>query len=281
MTTPAQVLRAHPMPERSLRAVPVNELFPDPDNPRQDLRDIDELAASMETVGLISPIIARQVDGSINGGAIRLVIVAGHRRHAAAKVLGWQAVDVIVRKDMPADDVLVAMVTENGQRVDLDPIEEARAYYRLKVQMSPLGARAPVSDSAVATRIGRYQAHVSGRLALLTLPIAEQEMIRAKEMNVGDGVRMGRVRSGKIKPSNRTGHPHLGVDHPLHSKARARCNHLGHKKKGRNSVGGVACGACWESVIRANEQERTLAASLTAGRCGICDGPIAPLEAES
>jgi ParB family chromosome partitioning protein len=126
------------------------------------------------------------------------------------------------------------------------------------------------SDRQLAERIGRNQLHVGNRLAILALPVEEQELLRAGQMNLGDAVRRGRIASGRVRKANSTGHPHLGVEHDLARQARARCIRLGHKSKGRNSVGGVACGECWESVIRADERDQAHKHSAQLGHCVVC-----------
>lgn len=240
--------------------VPIGNLHPDPDNPRDDVGDVTELANSMATAGLIQPVIARR--DTTSG---RLVLVAGHRRLAAAQLLGWEKIPAVVRRDMRPDRVLAAMLIENGQRADLDPIEEARALRKLA------GDNDTRSHAELAAMIGRTQVHVSGRLALLALPIEEQEQLRAKQMTLADAVRRGRLAGGNVRALNSTGHPHLGTEHDLATKARARCQRLKHKKGGRNSVGGVACGECWESVIRADERQHLHDTSNRRGRCVLCD----------
>ena len=258
-TTPSRVA---PLAARQqLVDVDPRRLHPDPDNPRQDVGDVAELAQSMHANGLLQPIVARRT-----GTDSRLVVVAGHRRLAAALRLGWTTVPVIVRRDMRPDDVLAAMLVENGQRRDLDPIEEARALSRLQSQTPG------ISHRSLADRVGRTQVHVSSRLALLSLPIEEQEMLRAGQMNLADAIRRGREASGNVR-STSTGSPHLGIDHTLSGQARARCRRLKHKAGGRNSVGGVACGECWESVIRADERQHLHAHSGKHGQCALCSGP--------
>lgn len=251
------------VPRQQLLDVRVTDVLPDPDNPREDVGDIIELANSMSAAGLLQPVVCRRRD---EDG--RLLVVAGHRRLAAAQYLGWATIAVIVRRDMRPDDVLAAMLVENGQRTDLDPVEEARALRRLQLQD---GREAPHAE--LARRIGRTQVHVSGRLALLALPVEEQEAIRAGHMNVGDGIRRGRLAAGRVRPKGSTGSPHLGVGHDLGRKAKARCVRLGHKRSGRNSVGGVACGECWESVIRADEREHLHGVLASQARCPLCQTP--------
>lgn len=237
---------------RELRTVPVADLHPDPDNPREDLGDVDELAESIKATGLLQPIVARQRAG-------HLIIVAGHRRLAAVRLLGWDAVDVVVTRDMRPDEVLAAMIVENSQRRDLDPIEEARAFARLK-RLQGLNSR------DLAARIGRHQAFVDSRLRLLELPAEDQDKVRAGVMGVGEGTQKARVLGGHVKAGGGR-IPHLGADHGLAGKARARCT----REHGlrRKLVGSTACGDCWESVIRANERWLLSQASLT-GTCPTC-----------
>ncbi|MDN4173947.1 ParB/RepB/Spo0J family partition protein [Nocardioides sp. SOB77] len=238
----------------------MTDLHPDPNNPREDVGDVTELAKSMAAAGLLQPIIARR-----DTDTGRLIVVAGHRRLAAAQQLKWGRVPTVVRRDMAPDRVLAAMLIENGQRAGLDPVEEGRALAKLRDD------HGISSHAELAHLIGRTQVYVSSRLALLALPTEEQEQLRAGQMNLGDAVRRGRVASGRVRQPGSTGHPHLGVEHDLAARARARCRRLKHKAGGRNSVGGVACGECWESVIRADEREHLHQQSNHRGRCVLCD----------
>jgi ParB family transcriptional regulator, chromosome partitioning protein len=245
-----------------LMVMPLADIDPDPDNPRDALSDIDDLARSIREQGLIQPLIVRRTESG------RLVIVAGHRRHAALLHMGRTRAEVIVRREMAADDVLAKQLIENGQRAGLDPIEEARALARLK----HLGN---LNDLELAQRVGRSQPTVSSRLALLTLPVEEQEAVRAGQLKIGAAVRTARIDSGKARGS-KSGAWHLGPDHALSRHAASRCRRLAHKT-GR-SVGGVACGECWESVIRADEREHLHARSADQSRCVVCGSDAAYTE---
>lgn len=241
-----------------LQRVAVGDLHPDPDNPREGLTGITELAESIEQAGLIQPIIVRTSPGG-------LVVVAGHRRLEAVKRLGWTSVEVVIRKPMESDDVLQQMLVENGQRAGLDPIEEARALKRLKTQRG-------CSDHELARMVGMSQATASGRLALLSLPIEEQEAIRAGITTLREATATARLVSGRVRPGaiGKPSAAHLSPHHPLGALAKARCVRLGHKRHGSASVGGMACGACWESVIRANEREHLQEHMANRGECPVC-----------
>ncbi|MBP9920132.1 MAG: ParB/RepB/Spo0J family partition protein [Dermatophilaceae bacterium] len=254
---------------RVMERVPLHRLVPDPDNPRESIGDIVALAAAMRSVGLVQPVVARPLpDG-------RLGIVAGHRRVAAAQLLRWPAIDVIIRRDLRPDDVLATMLIENSHRRDLDAIEEARGLRRVLEQ---LGGPDVASHADVARRVGRTQVHVSGRLALLALPVEEQEQVRAGTTSLTEATARARLAAGKVRPHlvGRTSPQHLGVGHALAHAAKARCLRLRHSRGKGKGVGGIACGACWESVIRADEREQMHAHGLQHGLCPVCRGPVAP-----
>ncbi|HWJ09066.1 MAG TPA: ParB/RepB/Spo0J family partition protein [Nocardioides sp.] len=240
-----------------LAQVPVGQLQPDPENPREKIldTDVEELADSIAEIGLLQPIVARQT-------ARGLVVVAGHRRLAAVKLLGWTHAPVIVRGDMRPDHVLAAMLIENGQRRDLDPIEEARGLRKLKAELG-------CQDLELAKKVGRSQSHVSGRLALLLLSVEDQDRVRAGELGITQATGLGRLNGGKVRKhkAHRDRENHFGATHELANHARARCKRLGHKTK---LAGGVACGECWESVLRADERDDAQQRLATTGHCPTC-----------
>lgn len=238
---------------KSLQLVPLAELHPDPDNPREKLTGIEDLAASIEAQGLIQPIVARRRGG-------RLVIVAGHRRYAAVQLLQWAAVEVVITRDMPSDDALAKQLIENGQRAGLDPIEEARGLNRLR-------ANSGKTHAEIGRLIGRGQNYVYDRISLLSLPPSTQEKLRNGQITIGEAVLRARTESGRVQGPRSSYHFHLGDGHPLASKARARCRQMHRQTR---MVGAVACGECWEAVIRANERETLHNHSAQTGRCALC-----------
>jgi ParB family transcriptional regulator, chromosome partitioning protein len=232
--------------------VHVDDLTPDPNNVRDDLGDLTELTATIRDVGILQPIVARRA-------GTQLVIVMGHRRHAAGKAAGLSYVPVVVRDHLDADDVLAAMIIENGQRRDLDPIEEARALARFKADHQ-------LSDAGVADRIAKSQPYVSGRLALLGLTPDQQAAVRAGTLPLARATKLGRDQGGTTKPgaAGKKSAAHLDSRHPLAEKAAALCEHNGHHKNTPGRPGGVACGHCWEAVIRADERDLINAQKVTA-----------------
>jgi len=141
----------------TLVEIPLDDLEPDPGNPRDKLRRIDELAASIREVGILQPLVVTR------NGNDRYRIVVGHRRHAAAKKAKLTTVPCIVRDNGIDRARLIHEIIENVQRDDLNPIEEAKAYNRLLKELD-------VTQAEIAARCGVSEAHVSKRLSLLALP---------------------------------------------------------------------------------------------------------------
>lgn len=243
--------------------MPLHLLAPDPDNLRfDDTEDVEDLAQSIRMSGLQQPIVARQSADVVDVDH-PAVIVAGHRRYAALTLLGHRAAQVILRPEMDADDVLAAMLVENSQRRDLDPISEARGINHLMTTRADLN-----SQYDVAQQLGRSQTWVGRRLALLKLSPAVQDKVRAGEILEAEAVALSRRNSGDARPAQAGSNSHhLGASHDLASRAKRRCqsnNHTGRK------VGLVACGECWEAVIRADERALVHTHSAQKGECVTC-----------
>lgn len=157
-----------------LENLAVSKVHPDPNNPRSSLDNIDDLAASIRSGGLVEPVVVRAHPER----AGEWMIVAGHRRHAAHVKAGIKTIPAVVR-DMDDAQAVAVMLVENLQREDLDPLDEAGAYRRL------VGFGWKQKDIADAT--GRSAAHVSKRLRLLDLPEPVAKAVRAGEVTVETG----------------------------------------------------------------------------------------------
>lgn len=143
------------------------------DNDRTTFADgpLRELADSIaETGGVLQPITVRPVGG-------RFEIVAGERRYrAVAHVLGWPTIDSIVRT-LDDEAASRAMLAENVQRVDLDPLAEAEAYQR---RMDRFGLTA--AEVAEWARVS--PARVASRLPILRLGPEGRELVRCGALSV-------------------------------------------------------------------------------------------------
>ena len=221
----------------ALATIELNAIRPNAENPRSKVEDLDDLAASIREHGLVQPLVV----AALPDGTYRLI--AGHRRYAALELIGAERALCVVRTPKNGVETLAMMLVENGQRVNLSPIEEARAYQRL---MREYG----VSQGRLGQMIGRSQAHVSQRLALLHLTPAQQAEVESGRLLVRDAKQLARERAGTADVTRVTGW-HLGKTHPLADTVRALCDHTGARR-----LGGQGCGACWEQAIRDDERAR-------------------------
>ena len=231
----------------------VRRIQPHPSNIRDDLGDLTELIASIKAHGILQPIVVRphpQLHGMF-------VVIAGHRRLEAAKRAGLEEVPIVVRDSGgPTSDIEV-MLIENCQRRDLGPIEKAEA-------MGALRNRGIIA-AEIARRTGLTGSTVGYYLSLLELDESSRQRIKNGQVSVGDGVeavRLSRQRArkttGRAKPGATWEPDHFTDRHPLARDAASLCDAREHTMRRR--IGRVACGQCWETVIRSDE--RTVAAIL-------------------
>jgi ParB family chromosome partitioning protein len=153
--------------------LPVSQLVPNPGQPRKnfDNTELNELAASIKTYGIIQPVIAA------NAGDGTYIIIAGERRTRAAKLAGLSTVPAIIR-DYTDQKKLEISLVENIQRTDLNPIEEAAAYKNL-MDFSNL------SQDELAMRMGKNRSTVANSLRLLRLPVEIQKSIEEGKVSSG------------------------------------------------------------------------------------------------
>jgi ParB family chromosome partitioning protein len=129
------------MSRQSVTHLPVDDLFAHPGNVRDDLGDLTDMASSIREHGILQPL---TVTERPEGGHL---VLAGHRRLAAARLAGLSRVPVVIRHDVAElDEHLVLMLVENTQRRDLNPMERAEAYDALR--------NAGLTLSEVARRTG-------------------------------------------------------------------------------------------------------------------------------
>lgn len=142
--------------------LPLEAIKDHPDNPRRDLGDLTELVDSIKAKGILQPLVVVPGPTARDRG-VKCLLIAGHRRKAAAVLAGLEAVPVIVRQDLTTRaDQVAAMLTENLQRTDLTVMEEAFAYSQLEL----LG----VKPAAIAKATGRSRSTIESRMSLTRLP---------------------------------------------------------------------------------------------------------------
>jgi ParB family chromosome partitioning protein len=160
----------------------LNLISANPDNPREALNNIREVADTFESVGQLTAITVATVEaylkerpqqyGQLEAGA-EYVVVDGHRRVAAARLLEWDTIRVMVDDAQVVSDerLLEAAFIANTQRDDMSDLEQAAALQKLVAFHG--------SQSRTAKRLGISQAVISQRLSLLSLSAELQADLNA------------------------------------------------------------------------------------------------------
>jgi ParB family transcriptional regulator, chromosome partitioning protein len=153
--------------------IAIGAITPNPRQPRQTLDEeaLEELAASIREVGLLQPVVVRQLMPG------RYELVMGERRWRACQRAGLEHVPAIVRQT-PDDDLLRDALMENLHREQLNPLEEAAAYQQL---LEDFGA----THDDLARKIGRSRPHISNTIRLLQLPLNVQRRVAAGVLSAG------------------------------------------------------------------------------------------------
>lgn len=169
--------------------IPYSKILAPDDNVRQELVEIDELAASILQVGLLQPPEVRPVGAKFE-------LVAGFRRHAAlGKLIQdklWTGNIPVVVRERDDTQRLIAQLVENLQRVDLNPIDEAFGMQALAIAHS-------YTPDQIATATSRSLTHVKERLMLCTLPDDTIQMVRDGRMTIQVGVALAVAPAAVIK----------------------------------------------------------------------------------
>ncbi|MEO0357704.1 MAG: ParB/RepB/Spo0J family partition protein [Pseudomonadota bacterium] len=159
----------------SERYVPIEQIYPNPDQPRRhfDPDDLNDLSNSIKTKGVIQPLIVREHPNQKDG----FEIVAGERRWRAAQMAQLHQVPVVVRS-LDDQSVLEIAIIENIQRADLNPIEEAIGYRQL---MDRFGH----TQEKLADALGKSRSYIANLLRLLNLPVPVQAMVTDGRLSAG------------------------------------------------------------------------------------------------
>ena len=156
----------------AVRMLPIRLIDPNREQPRRtfDEEALKDLAASIESVGVIQPIIVAE-------SGERYSIIAGERRYRASRMAGLEEIPAIVR-NWDEQRRLEAALIENLQRDDLNPIEEAMGVKRLMEESS-------LTQEKVAERLGKSRPAVANLLRLLTLEESVQQLLIEGKLSAG------------------------------------------------------------------------------------------------
>jgi ParB family chromosome partitioning protein len=139
-----------------LTTLRIEDIEPDPNQPRKDIGDITGLQASIVQHGVLQPLIVSPLDSS------RYRLIAGERRFQAAKAAGLKSVPALVRTVEDHRRIQVQLV-ENMHRKDLNAFEEAEGYDRLGHEFS-------LTHEQIAEEVGKSRTHVTQTLSLMRIP---------------------------------------------------------------------------------------------------------------
>jgi ParB family chromosome partitioning protein len=156
----------------ALQELAVSSIRPNPYQPRAKLDEpqFQELVSSMESAGILQPIVVRRhLDG--------YQLIAGERRWRAAQKLGWPKIPAVI-KDADDRTLLTLALIENLQRDNLSSIEEATSYQRLIDEFQ-------VSQAEIARLVGRDRSTVANALRLLKLPTDVAQLVDEGKLSEG------------------------------------------------------------------------------------------------
>lgn len=174
--------------DQQIVQIPVDELQSNPLQPRGVMtpESLVDLVDSIREHGILEPLVVAQTPAGYQ-------IIAGERRWRAAKVVGLAAVPVVIKETTPRGMLEMALV-ENVQRVDLNPLERAKAFQRLAEEFG-------LGTGEIARRISKSSAYISNSLRLLTLPDA-----------LKDGLLSGLISEGHARGLAAIGDTKLMID---------------------------------------------------------------------
>lgn len=157
-----------------LKHIPIDQIVLNPYQPRQsfNVEDLEALAQSIRTVGILHPPLVRPLTH-----CDQYELISGERRFRAAQLASLTVIPVYIRKTACSISAQAALI-ENVQRVDLNPLEIAKALKRLSLEFG-------YSQDQLASQIGKKRSTISNYLRLLTLPQMIQESIEKNFLTMG------------------------------------------------------------------------------------------------
>lgn len=152
--------------------IPISAIAPNPCQPRKDFDEnsLNELAGSLQTHGLIQPIIVVERDDGY-------LLVAGERRLRAAKQLGWEEIKAVVAK-IDKKNLRELALIENIQRADLNPIELANSYRELIKEHG-------ITQEELANLVKKSRTQITNTMRLLNLDEHTKELISSGKISQG------------------------------------------------------------------------------------------------
>lgn len=167
----------------SIFYVEINKVKPNTNQPRRDFDGggIKELAQSIKKYGILQPLLVSKKGIETKTGLdVEYYLIAGERRLRASKEAGLQYIPVIIKDTAPHADrnSLVIALMENIQRKDLNSIEEADAFSKLRDDFG-------LTFEQIASRLGRSSQSINNSVRLLALPGYIKDALRGEKLSMG------------------------------------------------------------------------------------------------
>lgn len=155
-----------------LEEIPIKDIKPNPRQPRKrfDRDALQEMAASVQTFGVVQPVIVRPVGTEYE-------LIAGERRWRAAQEAGLERIPAVIRQSTETDSLEMALI-ENIHRSNLNSIEEATAYQQLLEDFA-------ITHDELSKRMGKSRATITNTLRLLQLPLRIQKEVVDERITTG------------------------------------------------------------------------------------------------
>lgn len=157
----------------SINEVPLSQIIPNPDQPRQEFSQeaLEELSDSIKKIGVIQPVTLRKIEDD------KYQIIAGERRYRASRMAGLESIPAYI-KTADDDEIMEMALIENIQREDLNSIEIALAYQKLINTLS-------LTQEQLSQRVGKKRTTITNYLRLLKLPAEVQMGVKDKKVDMG------------------------------------------------------------------------------------------------
>lgn len=186
--------------EHELKVIAIENLSPAPDQPREVKDEGEEFDALVESIllgGLLQPLVVRPTGGN------KYMVVAGERRLRAARKAGQRSVPCTVMEHLSDEEAFALALEENLLRKALSPVEEGKAFHRLRDQYG-------TSARDIAKRFGVSHTTVNDRIKLVTLPAGVQADLEEGKRTVTEGTAIAKAgaagpESGRSSSTRRPG----------------------------------------------------------------------------
>lgn len=173
--------------QRSVKDIEVSKIKPGRFQPRSnfDKDKLAELTESIKKQGVLSPILVREL------GLNEFEVIAGERRLRSSKMAGLETIPCLVdqKKD---EDALISALIENLQREDLNPVEEAKGFDRLKREFG-------LTQDEVASSTGKARSTIANSLRILSLPNLVLDMLSSGKIEKGHAKLLASMQPNKAE----------------------------------------------------------------------------------